>query len=154
MRIWNVNPIFMCDVHLIAEHREAHMLAGALAKAVRLEGHVARGLIEPGAVQKRHDLLADEMGARKLHHRSPMGPVLPVHTLADGFVCEVVSWRELQRRCEWCRKRVEDQPYRPLGPVHACGDACTERVARDERSRPAVTRGIAQEHFRRPKSRA
>jgi hypothetical protein len=148
MRIWNVNPKFMCDVHLVAEHREAHMLAGALAKGVHLEGHVARGLIEPGATCQRHDLLADEMEARGFQHRSPMGQILQARTLPNGFICELVSWRELERRCEWCRLRGVAAVYVPIHPPHTCDEGCRERTMRDEAARPTVAGGIAKERPR------
>ena len=64
MRMWNVNPRFLCRAHLLGEHRELHMLAGALRKGVRLQPLVAQGLVEPYAVQARHDLLVAEMEAR------------------------------------------------------------------------------------------
>jgi hypothetical protein len=148
--MWNVNPRFLCRAHLLGEHRELHMLAGALRKGVRLQPLVAQGLVEPYAVQARHDLLVAEMEARGFRHRSPLAAEPFAEPLLDGYVCEAVSRAELARRCEYCRVLQQAAPYVPLGPPHQCDAACAERVRRDQAARPAVPNGIAPEQQRPP----
>lgn len=144
MRMWNANPSFMCDVHLVSEHRELHMIAGAMRKNVRLEAHVARGLIEPYNLKSRHAELEAELLRRGFRHRSPLQPLPPLN-LKAGYVCESVSWSELIRRCEWCRSRAGERPYVYLREPHECDSACAERTSRDQAARPRVERGIAPE---------
>jgi hypothetical protein len=143
--MWNVNPRFLCRAHLLGEHRELHMLAGALRRGVHLQPLVAHGLIEPYAVQTRHDLLVAEMEARGFHHRSPLAAEAFAEPLPDGYVCEEVSRAELARRCEYCRALQRAAPYQPLRPPHQCAAACAERMRRDQAARPAVPNGIALE---------
>lgn len=149
MRMWNVNPAALCNVHLVSEHREMHMMIGSLRKdAKRLTWHVRSGILEPYRVFDRHNELAAEMQERGFHHRTPVESVPDGHGLAEGFVCEVRSRTELSRRCEWCRARLDAQDYPFIRPAHVCGPDCEERAARDRAARPPLPHGIARE---RPK---
>lgn len=145
MRMWNVNPAFECDAHLISEHRELHMIAGAMAAGVRLGGHVARGLIEPQAVVRRHEQLVQEFHQRRFRHRSPLESIEVPPELPNGHVCELVSHMELQRRCTWCRDRAARNVYRPLAVLHVCDAQCEDRRRRDQAARPEAEQGIAKE---------
>lgn len=150
MRMWNVNPRFMCREHLLGEHLELHMLANSLRQGARVRPLVAHGLVEPYNVQGRHALVAAEMAARGYAHRTPMDAVQLAEPMPEGHVCEVVGSAELPRRCEACRALQAVEPYEYLQPPHACDAACAERVRRDLADRPAVPHGRAR---RRPASR-
>lgn len=145
MRMWSVNPSFMCTVHLLGEHRELHMIAGAIKKGMDLRHHMARGLVEPGNVIARHDALVCEMVRRNLNHHSRLEE-LPLGTLrGQGYVCEAVGIAELRRRCSGCDQLFQFAPYKFLRPLHQCGAACEDRLARDESARPVRANGIARE---------
>ena len=77
MRMWMVDPTLMCDQHLLGEHVELHMLAGTLARRRSIDGFIAKGLLEPGAMHERHEALVAEMAARGFMHRSPLPDVDP-----------------------------------------------------------------------------
>jgi hypothetical protein len=144
--MWGVNPSFMCNIHLIAEHREMHMLAGMLQKHGRLlEAQVRQGICEPGRATERHDYLASEMTMRGMRHRSPMQELPKTTQLPAGYVCEVVGHLELLRRCTSCRDRHGQRTYVFLRSAHQCGDDCAERMRRDMEARPRVDTGIAKE---------
>jgi len=144
--MWNVNPSFMCTAHLVSEHREMHMLAGALNGRMRLSGHVARGLIELDNVHQRHDGLVTEMQDRGLRHRSPLPQVRARGDLAPGYVCETVSAAELQRRCTSCRDRFKHLgEYVSMREPHVCTDVCAERIRRDQAARQLLAPALASQ---------
>ncbi|MDY0340828.1 MAG: pyrimidine dimer DNA glycosylase/endonuclease V [Coriobacteriia bacterium] len=104
-----VDPAMMCDQHLLGEHAEIHMLAGTLAKHKSIDGFIARGLLEPSAMEMRHECLVAEMGRRMFTHRSPL-PVSDLGYLSaearEAKVDTEVSARELAHRCERCRVKA------------------------------------------------
>lgn len=111
MRMWMLDPRLLCRKHLLGEHNELHMLAGSLARGIRLDGFAAKGLLEPRAMLERHDSLAREMLRRGYAHRS----LLPDCTAAlagypaavrEGRVDREASARELASRCEECARRM------------------------------------------------
>ncbi|MBN1193608.1 MAG: hypothetical protein JXA36_07975 [Coriobacteriia bacterium] len=108
MRMWMVDPVTMCDRHLLGEHVEIHMLAGTLARHRSIDGFIAKGLLEPAAMAERHARLVEEMGRRGFAHRSPL-PKSDLGYLSpearEARVDTAVSATELARRCERCRER-------------------------------------------------
>ncbi len=122
MRMWMLNPRLLCRRHLLGEHNELHMLAGSLARGIRLDGFVAKGLLEPRAMLERHDSLAREMLRRGYAHRSP----LPDCTAAlagypaavrEGRVDLTVSARDLASRCPDCARRMAEEEEPPDAAV-------------------------------------
>ena len=75
MRIWDVDPSFLCRSHLLGEHRELHAIWNihTLGKkgyshhpeTKRWEGKLA-------ALYLRHEALVMEMDARGYKHSSPL----------------------------------------------------------------------------------
>lgn len=104
-----VDPVTMCDRHLLGEHVEIHMLAGTLARRRSIDGFIAKGLLEPAAMQERHERLREEMGRRGFTHRSPL-PETDLGYLSmearRARVDTAVSAAELARRCEGCREKA------------------------------------------------
>lgn len=109
MRMWMVDPVTMCDQHLLGEHVELHMLAGTLARGRSIAGFIAKGLLEPSSMQSRHEAIAAEMGDRGFRHKSPL-PECEVDALPqaarDARVDVRIAAAELGRRCERCRARA------------------------------------------------
>lgn len=102
MRMWMIDPALLCRRHLLGEHVETHMLAGALQHGKRIHGYLDRGLVEPQHLTARHAALAAEMVARGYRHRSPLKASGPA-----GTVDRAESLKELCRRCPECRERIE-----------------------------------------------
>lgn len=106
MRMWGINPNFLCDKHLLGEHVEMHMFAGVIRKGTSIKGYIERGLVNPARIKERHDELAKEMIRRGMNHQSPLPylpdmPNLPINT--------VQSKKELARRCQNCRRRIYNE---------------------------------------------
>lgn len=81
MRIWDIEPKFLCQKHLLGEHRELHGLWNILTihrgqggyskhpETKRWQGKLA-------ALYKRHQALVIEMERRGYHHHSPLNKKL------------------------------------------------------------------------------
>jgi len=103
MRMWLVDPIFMCRKHLIAEHCELHTFVGTIKKGTSLTGYVRNNLLESSSIQKRHDVLVNEMLKRGYKHNSPLNYQ---DTLNLGQIDKTKSFTALMERCQECRNRL------------------------------------------------
>ena len=99
MRMWNVDPSLLCRQHLLGEHVEMHMFAGAIRLRTSVLGYLERGLVETGKIGQRHDELVAEMEKRGMNHRSPLAQP-PTHDF--GEVDSEANLTELARRCPAC----------------------------------------------------
>jgi len=106
MRMWKVNPKLLCRKHLLGEHLEMHMFLGAIENNKPLQGYINSGLVEIHNIKKRHDKLAEEMLSRGYNHKSPMN--LKFNLPKGGKVDVDKNIEELQRRCEECKRRIEE----------------------------------------------
>jgi hypothetical protein len=97
--MWMVPPQRMCRKHLLGEHVEIHMAVASLRLGRRLDGFLAKGLLEFHNLRARHDQLVQEMLRRGYRHSSPIGRV-PRRT--SGKVDRRVAAAELARRCPDC----------------------------------------------------
>ncbi len=104
MRMWMVDPKYMCDRHLLGEHVECHMFAGCLDRGKTLSGYINKNLFDPSSLVKRHDQLAKEMLSRGFRHLSPLfghlgspSPIDAARSLNDLL--------HLTHLCSRCRQR-------------------------------------------------
>ena len=69
MRMYLVNPKFMCDKHLVREHDACHVFSGSVTKA-----HHRRdtGTFESAQIKPCHDAVVEEMERRGIVHGSPL----------------------------------------------------------------------------------
>jgi hypothetical protein len=105
--MWLVDPTKMCRQHLIGEHLEMHMFAGAILKEKRVQGYMDKGLLDPRLINERHDALAAEMVRRGYVHTSPLTFVgIAGLGINQGHVDAEASFVELKRRCAACRARA------------------------------------------------
>lgn len=108
MRMWMVNPVFMCDKHLRGEHVELHMLVGSINKRKSLKGFLDQSIIEPKSITERHYEISKEMKIRGMTHISP----LPDYDLTylGNYINTTVdissSLLELKNRCDKCKDRI------------------------------------------------
>lgn len=115
--MWMVNPQLLCRRHLLGEHVELHMLAGTLLRGKRLDGFVAKGLLQPASMDDRHNALTAEMLQRGYKHRSPLdrGALAealagyPEHIRAAKVDVEQAH-RDLVARCPDCAALAAGQP--------------------------------------------
>lgn len=107
MRQWQVPPECLCDKHLLGEHVEHHMMLGHLAKFRSVDRYLS-GLFDPSILVERHAELVLELSSRGMNHKSPLDQdQLNKVCLPKGYVDIEESYRELSRRCLWCRVRIQ-----------------------------------------------
>lgn len=107
-RMWMVDPNTMCDKHLIAEHHETHVFAGRIRKRMPLDGWLAKNMLEPAALQARHDDLADEMVLRGFNHDSMLVICPEDYLSADQLAVRIdrnTAEVELHSRCAACKEK-------------------------------------------------
>lgn len=72
MRMWMVDPRFLCRKHLLGCHLEHHMFLGAMKKGKRLKGFFINNCFEPKSLKSSHDLIVLEMQHRMYNHQTPL----------------------------------------------------------------------------------
>lgn len=102
MRMWMINPMYMCRKHLLGEHVECHMLQAWVDKRkATLDGF--REIVEVHNIVQRHDALVREMLNRGYNHKSP---ITPSKSYKFGRVDRTRSLLDLVNRCEECQVRA------------------------------------------------
>jgi len=112
MRMWMINPIFLCNRHLLGEHGEIHKHLPSFRK-----GYSVKGRFEPvvqiqlNALAERHDELAEEMILRGMNHSSPLTDIPDLKKIYPEYYDLEVDPRysvaDLYNRCPRCRERLE-----------------------------------------------
>ena len=77
MRIWDINPKYLCRKHLLAEHRELHGLWNILTKHGGKGGYshhpeTLRWVGKQKALYLRHEALIKEFSRRGYKHYTPL----------------------------------------------------------------------------------
>jgi hypothetical protein len=103
MRQWHIDPHLLCTKHLLGEHVEHHMFVGSLRKGISLKGYIENNLVETATLYSRHAELVREMKKRGYTHSSPLPKIKLYHA---GKVNRKENLKELQKRCNECRKRI------------------------------------------------
>ena len=103
--MWKVKTRWLCDKHLLGEHLEMHMFAGAIIKRKSLDGYLKNNLVEIANIRDRHNELAKEMIARGMNHKSELPSFNPIGYRA-GRVFITRNIQELKSRCFRCRERM------------------------------------------------
>jgi hypothetical protein len=115
MRMWNVDPKFMCNKHLLGEHLEMHMFAGSIEKGKNIKGFIDKGLVDIAGIMPRHQELIIEMESRGMKHKSPL--IFSIYSdkaydtimhYGTGKVDSSESARILFSRCSDCLRRLRD----------------------------------------------
>lgn len=110
MRMWMIEPKFLCQKHLLGEHGEIHKHRHNFVKEHSIAGR--RGQIEPESMETRHNELAAEMSCRGYAHNSPYSlPNLSMYDLTDFKVDIQKSFDDLMDRCLCCAERIKSLQY-------------------------------------------
>jgi hypothetical protein len=97
--MWNINPVILCNKHLLGEHVEMHMFIGTIKKGTSIRGYIDKGLVEVHNIINRHDILAYEIMNRNMNHKSPI-PIIELWN--EGYVDVRKNQEDLFTRCENC----------------------------------------------------
>ena len=109
MRMWFVDPRILCRFHLLGEHVEMHMFQGCISKKKKIKGYIDKNLCDPKLIKERHDLLATEMVARKMNHKTPIDENPDCSYLGeDKIIIDMKKSKDdLLSRCPRCRARLK-----------------------------------------------
>jgi len=111
MRMWMVDPRFLCRQHLLGEHGELHKHLHNWEKKHSIAGRITGNAIEPRAYKTRHDQLAEEMILRGYNHNSPLEQPDFSYLSKEEYLVRV-NRRDalilLTTRCPHCRERYLD----------------------------------------------
>lgn len=109
MRMWLIDPKLMCNQHLLGCHGELHKHLHNWQKKHSVTGRIEGNAMEPLSYKARHDLLAEEMLARGMNHKSPLEQPDFSYLPAEQREYKVnVRLNELliMERCEECKRRL------------------------------------------------
>ena len=106
MRMWMVDPKYLCKKHLLGEHVECHMFVGTILKNKSLKGYKKNKLVEVHNLKKRHNQLVEEMIRRGMNHQSPLKEF---EEFEYGEVDKIENLKELTKRCSRCKELIEGE---------------------------------------------
>lgn len=112
MRMWGVNPRWLCDKHLLGEHGEMHKFLPTFHKRLKVSGRFSPIVqIQFKGYVERHEALAKEMLCRSMNHRSPLVDVPDFELIyPDYYHLEIdtnYSVLDLKSRCSLCKEIIE-----------------------------------------------
>lgn len=103
-----VDPAWLCQNHLLGEHRELHALATCVERGHPLDGFIRHKLVEVHNIKTRHDALVAEFRNRGwssgFDHKTPIGDNFQPYRA--GVVDSDANRTELIRRCSACLLRI------------------------------------------------
>jgi hypothetical protein len=111
MRVWDIDPKYLCRKHLLAEHRELHGLWNILTKHGGRGGYsrhpeTLRWVGKLKALYLRHELLVREFERRGYKHHTPLDKRLARgKAKQDVFIDTISKQKEILRNkpCECFR---------------------------------------------------
>jgi len=98
MRIWDIEPKYLCQKHLIAEHRELHGTWNIITlgkKGYSQHPETKRWVGKLAALEKRHSRLVKEMKKRGYKHFSPLDK-----KLAEGIAVQKTKLQSIAMQKE------------------------------------------------------
>jgi len=107
--MWMVSVEIMCRQHLLGEHNELHMFAGAIIKKRGLDGFITSNAVEVSALNERHAEVAAEMIKRGYKHNKDL-PIMDLTYLPkmvqQYHIDKEASLDLLLKRCDLCNERA------------------------------------------------
>jgi hypothetical protein len=98
MRMWGVNPEFLCDQHLFTEHVNMHMIVVKIKQRIPIQNY----RFDTTKIQARHDQLAEELLKRGHKHKTPLKYE---DKLSQNTLNPAQDLKDLIDRCVSCRSR-------------------------------------------------
>lgn len=106
MRMWMVDPKYLCRKHLLGEHVELHMFVGTILKNKSLKGFKENNLVEVHNIKQRHEDLKNEMIKRGYNHKSQLQEFKDFYY---GKINKDENLKELTKRCSVCAKLIQGE---------------------------------------------
>ena len=113
MRMWMIEPEYLCRQHLLGEHNEIHKHRHNFEKKHSISGRIHPVvLIEPANMKVRHDQLVKEMLKRGYNHSSPYSLPDLCHLPKEqrDAKCNIShNIKDLCSRCQECEKLIKNK---------------------------------------------
>ncbi len=111
MRMWMIDPVLLCNKHLVGEHGEIHKHKHNFVKKHKIAGRISPIVqIELEQMKRRHDELAKEMDRRKSgSHKSQYEQPNLSHLKREEIYAKSnlhYNILDLCIRCKNCRKNI------------------------------------------------
>ena len=112
MRIWDIEPKYLCNKHLVAEHGELHSLWSIInnqKKGFSQHPETQRWRGKLKALYLRHEQLVIELARRSLRHRSPLDKKLASgRAIQDVYLDSPTKQKEIlkKRNCYCFKNRL------------------------------------------------
>jgi len=110
--MWMIPPNQLCNKHLLGEHGEIHKHRHNFVKQHNITGRIIPVVqIEPTAMKRRHDELADEMLRRGMNHKSPFEQPDISYLRTELRLAKVnleISKKDLATRCTVCEQLIKN----------------------------------------------
>ena len=105
MRMWMIDPKYLCRNHLLGEHNELHKFRPSFEKKHNMNNRILSNQIEPLSMKIRHDELVVEMLRRGYNHKSTY-EMPDVSYIDESLLSLKVDHRmsevDLRERCDKC----------------------------------------------------
>src|SRR3989304_10134100 len=112
MRMWMVDPKYMCRKHLLGEHLEIHMFVNTIRMGISIKGYIKNNLLEPLSLYARHNDIEKEMTKREYKHKTELNHKIVKEAInklspedRKHKIDSNESLKELLIRCSECRER-------------------------------------------------
>lgn len=104
MRMWCIPTNIMCTKHIMQEHKDIHMIVGAINKKINIQSFILNGYIDTDKIKSRHFELAKEIEKRGGKHISKL-PVFSIKRLS--YLNKFANLDYLKANCKKCKLRIE-----------------------------------------------
>lgn len=148
MRIWDIDPGFLNNGSLSAEHRELHALIKVAdhGRGPATHPEFLRWQPHLGALRQRHKVLCAEMALRGMGHHSPL-PQTPICSWPDTFLdLPEAQYGILQQRYDAGQKPSGRIPF-PKRDTNLWASHKYSVMARDPNACREIGRTLAQGGF-------
>ena len=114
MRVWDLNPKYLCRKHLLAEHRELHGLWNILTKHGCKGGYSRHPETlgwkgKTSALYNRHEALIKEFKKRGYNHHTPLDKSLAKGKSKQNVFINTISEQKELLRDKPCECFSEDR---------------------------------------------
>jgi len=111
MRIWDIHPKYLCQKHLLAEHRELHGLWNILTIHKEKGGYsrhpeTLRWKGKLKALYLRHEILVIEFNNRSYHHQTPLDKKLATGQAKQAVFVNTITEQRKILKTKGCRCRT------------------------------------------------
>ncbi len=107
MRVWDINPKYLCHKHLVAEHRELHGLWNILTKHGGRGGYskhpeTLRWVGKTKALYLRHEDLIKEFTKRGYRHYTPLDKSLAKGSKTQNIFINTLAEQKILLKNKKC----------------------------------------------------